>query len=159
MTKKRRCWLIKSEPGEYSIDDLARDGKTAWEGVRNYQARNYLRDELKLGDLVLYYHSNADPPGVAGICRVSRESYPDPTALDPSDPHYDPKATAAQPIWMAVDVEMVEKFPQLVSLDVLRAQPKLADLMVLRRGMRLSIQPVDPKHMDLIRRLGTGPAS
>jgi predicted RNA-binding protein with PUA-like domain len=106
-----RHWLMKSEPESYSIADLERNGSTSWEGVRNYQARNFMRDDMRVGDPVLFYHSNASPPGVAGLARVSRESYPDHTSLDPGSPYFDPRATAAEPRWYMVDIEFVERFP------------------------------------------------
>src|SRR5690606_13531408 len=120
-----RHWLMKSEPDVFSIDDLARVGVEPWNGVRNYQARNYMRDQMRVGDLVLFYHSNADPPGVAGVGRICREAYPDHTALDPASEYHDPRATPGNPIWCMVDVEFVEKFPRLVSLDEMRAHPDL----------------------------------
>src|SRR6185437_1538302 len=106
-------WLVKSEPSCYSIDDLARDGKTMWDGVRNYQARNFMRDGMKKGDRVLFYHSNADPMGVVGVAEVCREAYPDFTAQDPSNDHFDPSSTADNPIWMMVDIAFVAKFPHV----------------------------------------------
>jgi predicted RNA-binding protein with PUA-like domain len=148
------CWLLKSEPDAYSIADLARDRRTAWSGVRNYQARNFLRDGLKVGDRVLFYHSNAAPPGVAGVARVCRAAYPDHTAWQAGGPTFDPRSTPAAPVWMMVDVAFVEQFPRVVSLDELRARPELRDLLVLRRGQRLSVQPVEPRHFDLICRMG-----
>jgi predicted RNA-binding protein with PUA-like domain len=151
---KRRCWLLKSEPDEFSIDDLERRGRAPWDGIRNHQARNLLRDELRVGDLVLFYHSSVKPPGVAGVARVVREAYPDPSAQDPESPYFDPRATPERPIWVAVDVEFVERFPVFVTLDRLRTSPELADLLVIRRGQRLSVQPVGPAHFDFIRRLG-----
>jgi len=150
----KKCWLIKSEPNAYSIDDLRKDGKTSWDGVRNYQARNFMRDDMKVGDLVLFYHSNAKPPGVAGVAKVSREARPDPTAWDPKDPHYDPRSNKADPTWMMVDVEFVEELPQLVSLDDLKSTKSLDGMLVTRRGQRLSIQPVDPEHFKIVRKLG-----
>lgn len=153
MAAKRRYWLMKTEPSSFSIDDLQQRGTTSWDGVRNYQARNLMRDEMKVGDLVLIYHSNAKPTGVAGLARVCKPAHPDFTALDPNDHHYDPKATKENPIWMMVDVEFVEKFPRLVSLDALKANPKLEGMMVTRRGMRLSVQPVDKPHFDEVCRM------
>lgn len=147
-------WLLKSEPDVYSIEDLQKDGRTYWDGVRNYQARNYLRDGLKKGDLVLYYHSNAEPSGVAGIARVVREGYPDPSALDKKDDHYDPKHTADKPIWYVVDVEYVERFKTIVPLEALKAEPRLKEMLVIKRGMRLSVQPVDKAHFEAVRRMG-----
>ena len=150
----KRYWLVKSEPDAYSIDALQKEGTACWDGVRNYQARNSMRDEMKRGDLVLYYHSNAKPPGVVGVARVAREGYPDHTALDPKDPHHDPKSTSANPIWMMVDLEFVEKFPGTVSLEELKAMPELEGMLVTRRGQRLSVQPVEAEHFRIVRRLG-----
>jgi predicted RNA-binding protein with PUA-like domain len=146
-------WLLKSEPGSYSIDDLARDGRTHWDGVRNYQARNFIRDEMQVGDRVLFYHSNTDPLGVAGLARVVRTAYPDPAARDPASHYYDPKATEADPRWFMVDIEFVERFPEVVPLSLLRETPELADMPLLNRS-RLSVQPVTDEQYDLIRRLG-----
>lgn len=150
----QRYWLIKSEPETYSIDDLRRDGRTHWDGVRNYKARNYLRDEMRVGDLVLFYHSNANPPGVAGVARVCRAGYPDHTAWDPRDPHYDPKSDPDAPTWYMVDVEFVEAFPTFVPLDTLKRTPELAGMLVVQRGQRLSVQPVEPEHFKRIRAMG-----
>ena len=150
----KRYWLVKSEPDAYSIDALQKEGTACWDGVRNYQARNFMRDEMKRGDLVLYYHSNAKPPGVVGVARVTREGYPDHTALDPKDPHHDPKSTAENPIWMMVDLEFVEKFRGTVSLDELKANPELEEMLVTRRGQRLSVQPVEAEHFRIVRRVG-----
>ena len=147
-------WLMKSEPEVFSIDDLQRAGVTPWTGVRNYQARNFMRDQMKVGDLVLFYHSNAEPSGVAGVGRVASAPYADPTQFDRRSEGFEPRATRAQPVWMLVDVAFVEKFPRLVSLADLRAQPELAGLMVLQRGSRLSIQPVNPTHTGIILRQG-----
>lgn len=148
-------WLIKSEPEVYSIGHLERDGSTGWEGVRNYQARNYMRDEMKIGDGVLFYHSNTDPIGVAGVARVARTAYPDPSALDPRSHYYDPKATEADPRWVMVDVEFVERFPEVVPLSALRDLPALADMPLLNRS-RLSVQPVTESQFELIVKLGKG---
>jgi predicted RNA-binding protein with PUA-like domain len=154
-------WLMKTEPETYSIDDLARDGRTWWNGVRNYQARNFMRDAMRLGDPVLVYHSSAEPPGVAGLARVSGAAKPDPTALDPQDPHFDPKATKANPIWVMVEIEFVERFEAVLPLARLRAEPKLEGLALLARGQRLSIQPVSDAHfrtiLALARRVATRP--
>ncbi|HEX8696267.1 MAG TPA: EVE domain-containing protein [Longimicrobium sp.] len=146
---------MKSEPDVYSIDDLARDGSTSWEGVRNYQARNFMRDDMRVGDPVLFYHSSADPPGVAGLARVSRAGSPDPSARDPASDYYDEKATDADPRWYMVDVEFVEKFPRLVTLDDLRAAPGLEKMLVLNRS-RLSVQPVTDAEYEAVVRLGRG---
>jgi len=149
----KRYWLVKSEPDTYSIDDLARDGRTGWDGVRNYRARNFMRDEMRTGELVLFYHSNADPPGVAGIARVCREAHPDPTAFDRRSKYYDPKSAEDEPRWWMVDVEFVEKFPRVVGLPELKDDPRLADMMVTQRGVRLSVQPVEKKHFDIVRKM------
>jgi predicted RNA-binding protein with PUA-like domain len=148
-----RYWLIKSEPDVYSIRDLERDGRTHWEGVRNYQARNYMRDEMKIGDEILFYHSNADPTGVAGLARVARTAYPDASALDPGSHYFDPKATEAEPRWVVVDVEFVERFPDVVPLAALRDLPALADMPLLNRS-RLSVQPVTESQFTTIVGLG-----
>ncbi|HCU25677.1 MAG TPA: EVE domain-containing protein [Deltaproteobacteria bacterium] len=149
-----RCWLVKSEPEAYSIDDLKREGKTYWSGVRNYQARNFMRDQMQVGDPILFYHSNAAPPGVAGMARVCKKAHPDFTAWDPQDEHYDPKAGPGSSLWMMVDIEFVEKFPRFVSLQELRDHPQLKTLLLLKPGQRLSIQPVEKKHFEIIQRLG-----
>jgi predicted RNA-binding protein with PUA-like domain len=149
-------WLMKSEPTTYSIDDLARDGKTSWDGVRNYRARNFMRDEMKLGDPVLFYHSNADPKGVAGVAKVCRTAYADDTAFDPKSKYFDPKSDKSDPRWIMVDIEFVEKFSEVVSLATLKETKALDGMMVTQRGARLSVQPVDRKHFDLVRKLGKG---
>jgi predicted RNA-binding protein with PUA-like domain len=146
MPTKRRYWLMKSEPDVYSIDDLARDGRASWEGVRNYQARNFMRDGMRKGDLVLFYHSNATPPGVAGVARVCREAHPDPTQFDARSEYHDPKAHKDAPRWLMVDVEMVERFDEVVSLDALKRDQSLADMQVVQKGQRLSVQPVEEQH-------------
>jgi predicted RNA-binding protein with PUA-like domain len=148
-------WLMKSEPDVYSIGDLERDGKTFWEGVRNYQARNFMRDEMRPGDPVLFYHSNADPPGVAGVARVASTGYPDPAARDPESEYFDPKASDADPRWFMVDVEFAEAFPRFVSLDDLRAAPGLEKMLVINKS-RLSVQPVTPEEFAIVVRLGRG---
>lgn len=137
---------MKSEPHVYSIDALAADGKTAWTGVRNYQARNFMRDRMRVGDLVLFYHSSSEPPGVAGLARVASEAYPDPTQFDPASEYHDPAATSAEPRWMLVDLAFVERFPQFVALSELRDAPGLDGMLVLQKGQRLSVQPVEPAH-------------
>ena len=145
-------WLMKSEPGTYSIDDLERDGETSWDGVRNYQARNFMRDEMREGDRVLFYHSNASPPGVAGVARVSREGHPDETAQDPSSDYHDPKATPDDPRWFMVDIRFVRKLPRLVPLAELKDDPALEDMVVTGRS-RLSVQPVDERHFEHVLRM------
>lgn len=148
MSDSPRHWLFKSEPDVYSIDDLERDGTTYWEGVRNYQARNFMRDDCKVGDLILYYHSNAKPPGIAGIARISGEAYPDPHQFEEDSKYYDPKASEENPRWVVVDVEFVSKFDQIVSLEQLKAEEALDGMLVIRKGQRLSIQPVEPRHFE-----------
>jgi predicted RNA-binding protein with PUA-like domain len=143
---------MKSEPSVYSIDDLARDGSTCWEGVRNYQARNLMR-EMKLGDLVLYYHSNADPPGVVGVARVCREAYPDRYSWNKRSKYYDAKSTKENPRWYMVNVEFVEKWDRLVPLDALKVTRGLEDMVVTKRS-RLSVQPVKKKEFEIVRKLG-----
>lgn len=148
-----RNWLMKSEPDVYSIHDLRRDGRTSWEGVRNYQARNFMRDDAQPGDNVLFYHSNADPPGVAGLARIARAGYPDRTALDPASDYYDPRATEEDARWVQVDVEFVEAFPRLVSLDQLRGTPGLENMLVINKS-RLSVQPVTDEEFRIVAALG-----
>ena len=145
-----RFWLLKTEPDVYSIDDLARDGQTSWEGVRNYQARNSMRDGMKLGDLVLLYHSNASPPGVVGLARISREAYPDETQFDSTSKYFDPGSKAEDPRWLRVDIALVEKLPRTVGLDEIKASPELVGLEVARKGSRLSVTPVTPAHFERI---------
>ena len=148
----RSYWLVKSEPDSFSYHDLERapEQTTCWNGVRNYQARNTMRDGMRRGDLVLFYHSNAEPPGVAGICRVVREAYPDHTAFDPNDEYHDPKSDASNPTWLMVDVQAVAPAKRFVSLDDLRAMPELEGLELLRRGSRLSVIPVSAPHFEAI---------
>lgn len=148
-----KLWLMKSEPDVFSIDDLARDRRTTWEGVRNYQARNSMRDDMKVGDLVLYYHSNADPPGIAGIARVVKEAYPDPTQFDPKSEYHDAGSKKDDPRWLMVDVEFVEKLPAVVSLEALKGDPALDGMLVIRKGQRLSVQPVEKKHFARVLKL------
>jgi len=137
----KQYWLMKSEPDVYSIDDLARDRKSAWEGVRNYQARNHLR-AMKVGDLAFFHHSSADPPGIAGIAGVSREAYPDPSQFDPKSDYYDAKSKRDDPRWSLVEIEFVRKLDRLLPMDELRAMAELRDMALLQRGQRLSVQPV-----------------
>jgi len=142
---------MKSEPDEFSIDDLVRAAKrrTAWFGVRNYQARNFMRDAMKVGDGVLFYHSSCDVPGIAGIARVASEARPDETQFDRKSPYYDPKSKREAPRWMLVDVELVKK-TRLMPLDEMRGYRELQDMVVLRRGNRLSITPVAPQEWRFI---------
>lgn len=134
-------WLMKSEPDVYGIQDLARDQKTIWDGVRNYQARNFLR-EMQVGDLAFFYHSNTTPPGIIGLMRISRAGIDDPTQFDPKSKYYDAKSTPDNPRWQTVQVEYVETFPELISLDALRQQFTPDQLGVVRQGNRLSVMPV-----------------
>ena len=147
-------WLVKSEPDVFSIDDLARAPRrtTSWEGVRNYQARNFLR-AMRLGDRALFYHSNADPPAVAGVVEVVRAAYPDPTAWDPRSDYHDPRAAPDNPLWSMVDVRLVEVFPRAVPLEELRGVKALAGMELLRRGSRLSVQPVTAAEFRTIEKL------
>ncbi len=153
-----RYWLMKSEPEVYSLQDLQRDKISAWEGVRNYQARNLMRDEMKVGDKVLFYHSNAKPPGVAGLGRVCREAYPDHSAWDNKSKYHDQKCTKENPRWMMVDIEYVETFLELISLSALRMNPALTEMLVLQKGSRLSVQPVKKEHYDEVCRMAAGQA-
>jgi len=153
----RRYWLMKSEPETFSVEDLARAPKktTGWDGVRNYQARNLLRDEIQVGDGVLFYHSSADPPGVAGTAEVARAGYPDPTQFDPKSNHYDAEAKRDEPRWYMVDIKHAQTFPALVPLPLLRGTPALRDMVLLRKGSRLSVQPVTADEWKTIVALGT----
>lgn len=153
---RKKYWLLKSEPDVFSFDDLwAAPGRTTlWDGVRNYQARNFLRDEMQVGDGVLYYHSNADPMGIAGIAEVASEAYPDPTQFDPADPHHDPRSDPADPRWYVVDVRAVARLPRFVTLADLKAATKLKDMAVVQRGQRLSVQPVRAAEWREVLRLG-----
>jgi predicted RNA-binding protein with PUA-like domain len=147
---------VKSEPGTFSFDDLlARPKKTThWDGVRNFQARNTLRDLMKKGDLVFFYHSSADPTAVVGVAEVVKEGYPDGSALDPKDSHYDPKSTPENPIWFMVDLRAVEAFKTPVTLAELRETKGLEKMVLLQRGSRLSVQPVTAKEWEIIHKLG-----
>lgn len=137
-------WLMKSEPEAFGIDDLkARPNQQEhWDGVRNYQARNMMRDEMQVGDLVFFYHSNCKTPGIVGVMQVAKKAYPDFTAFDPDSKYYDPKSSQDNPRWFMVDVKFKEKFPHIVSLDDLRGRSELQDMLILRKGNRLSITPV-----------------
>lgn len=146
----KKYWLVKSEPDCYSIDDLEKDGSTFWDGVRNYQARNFMRDDMKVGDRVLFYHSNAEPTGVAGICEVEKEGYADHTAFDPNEDHFDPKSDKDNPRWMMVDVKFVKKFKKIVTLAELKTNPKLENMRLVQRGNRLSVMPVEKVEFDEI---------
>ncbi|HET9045944.1 MAG TPA: EVE domain-containing protein [Casimicrobiaceae bacterium] len=151
-----KYWLMKSEPDEFSIDDLirAKNQSTPWFGVRNYQARNYMRDDMAIGDRAFFYHSSCPEPGIAGIVEVSRKAYPDTTQFDPKSPYYDAKSTRAAPRWMHVDVKLVKK-TRLVRLDELHATPGLEDMVTLRKGNRLSITPVTPDEWKIVEKLAS----
>ena len=155
---RMRYWLMKSEPDEFSIDDLAKAPKqtTPWFGVRNYQARNYMRDEMRVGDRAFFYHSSCPEPGIAGIVEISRLAYPDATQFDPKSEYYDAKSTRDAPRWVNVDVKLVRK-TSLVSVPTLRETPGLEDMVTLRRGNRLSITPVTPAEWKVIEKLASAP--
>jgi len=149
----KQYWLMKSEEDVYSIRDMERDGTTCWEGVRNYEARNLMRDKMKVGDEVLFYHSNAKPPGVAGIVQVSKPAYPDHFAFDRKNPYFDPKSDPENPRWFMVDVDFVEAFQEVVSLNDIKAHPDLGEMTLVKRA-RLSVQPVTKKEFGVIRKMG-----
>ena len=150
----RRYWLMKSEPDEFSIDGLvaAPSQSTPWVGVRNYQARNFMRDDMRVGDRAFFYHSSCAEPGIAGIVEISRRAYPDETQFDPKSPYHDPKSPRESPRWVHVDVKLVRK-TRLVTLPMLRATPGLEHMVVLRRGNRLSITPVTPAEWKIVEKL------
>jgi predicted RNA-binding protein with PUA-like domain len=157
---KRQYWLMKSEPSVYSIGDLERDGTTMWEGVRNYQARNFMRDTMQVGDLVLFYHSSAKPMGVSGIGRIASASYPDPTQFDERSTYFDPDSPKDDPRWYLVDVQWLETLRRVVTLAEMKADDALGGMMVIQRGSRLSVQPVVRKHFAKVLRMakaGTKP--
>ena len=149
-----KYWLVKSEPGAYSIDDLVKDKKTHWDGVRNYQARNFIRDDMKKGDKVLFYHSNADPNAVVGICEVVKEGYPDFTAFDPDEKHFDPKSKKDEPAWFMVDIKLIKKFRQPVTLLEIKENPRLQNMRLVQRGNRLSVMPIEKKEFTEILKMG-----
>lgn len=151
-----KYWLMKSEPGEFSIDDLARVKVEAWDGVRNYQARNFMRDEMSRGDPALFYHSSCAQPGIAGVMRIKSAAYADATAFDPDDAHYDPKSDPANPTWFLVDVEFTAKLAEPLTLQRLKSEPQLAGMRLLQRGNRLSVMPVEAKHWRHIQRMIKG---
>ena len=146
-----KYWLMKSEPDVFGIDDLKKVKSEPWDGIRNYQARNMMRDEMKKGDQAFFYHSNADPIGIVGIMKIAREAYPDHTALDPKSKYYDPKSSPDNIRWAMVDVSFVKKFKRIITLDELRQHEKaLKDMALLRKGNRLSIMPVTKQQWDYI---------
>ena len=145
-------WLFKTEPSAYSIDDLreSRQGKDVWDGVRNFQARNFLRDDVKKGDFVFIYHSSCKVPGIAGLAKVTRAKRPDPSSWDKKSPYYDPKSTKENPRWFMVEIVFVRKFKKLISLDLLKSVKELHDFQLLKKGNRLSIIPVSKEYFDVI---------
>jgi predicted RNA-binding protein with PUA-like domain len=145
-----RYWLMKSEPDVFSIDDLKRQKTTSWENVRNYQARNYMTQGMKLGDRALYYHSNAEPSGIAGVCEIVKLAYPDPTQFDRKSEYFDEGATKEAPRWFMVDVGFVERFEEVLSLEAMKVNPALDGMLVLQKGTRLSITPVTKAHFDAV---------
>ena len=152
---KKNYWLMKSEPQTFSIDDLKKDKKSLWDGVRNYQARNYMINDMSVGDEVLFYHSNAKPPGVAGLAIVSGKARPDPSQYDKKSEYYDPKATANSPRWQCVEVQYKSKLNHYVSLEEIKSTSLLKDMVLVKPGSRLSIQPVTKKEFDLICKMGS----
>jgi len=147
-----RHWLFKSEPSVFSIDDLKQRPKQTdyWNGVRNYQVRNFLRDEMKVGDLAFFYHSNCNPPGIVGVMEVVKTAYPDLTAWDPKSPYYDPTSSPDKPRWFMVDVKFIKKFKEIISLDQIKSHPDLKNMAVAQRGNRLSVTPVSGKEWEII---------
>jgi predicted RNA-binding protein with PUA-like domain len=154
-----RYWLLKSEPSVYGIEDLERDGVSGWEGVRNYQARNFIRDDMREGDGVLFYHSSCDRIGVAGLARIARAGYPDPTQFEAGHKYQDSDSDPSNPRWYRVDVAFVERFNVPLSLEAIKADPALEGMLVTRRGQRLSVQPVEPEHYERVIALARGGAN
>lgn len=151
-----RYWLMKTEPEDFTIDDLKAVGTEPWDGVRNYQARNFMRDDMRVGDRIFFYRSNTRPPGIVGIAEVASESYPDPTQFDPEDAHYDPRSTPDNPRWHLVDVRYVRHTRKLITLDEIRQHAdRLEGLALIRRGNRLSVMPIAPDHWEFILSLET----
>ena len=143
-------WLMKSEPDAFSIDDLKRKKREAWDGVRNYQARNFMRDGMRPGDKVFFYHSTCAVPGIVGLAEVATDAYPDPSQFDPKSKYFDPGSSRDNPRWMLVDVKFVKKLKRTISLDEMKNDPALADMPLLRKGNRLSVMPVDAAHWKYI---------
>ncbi|MES2436874.1 MAG: EVE domain-containing protein [Patescibacteria group bacterium] len=148
-------WILKSEADCYSIDDMQKDKKTAWVGIRNYQARNFMRDSMKIGDLCLFYHSSSEPTGVFGVVKVVSKPHPDETQFDPKDDHYDPKSTLEKHQWQCVDVQFVSKFKNPISLSEIKIRPELEGIALAQRGSRLSVMPLSEAHFKVIEKLGT----
>ncbi len=151
--REKRYWLMKSEPDDFSIDDLERVDSEPWTGVRNYQARNFMRDDMQIGDEVLYYHSNTKPSGVVGIAKICSKPYADPTQFDKKSKYFDEKATEDEPRWILVDVAFVKKFNRVVELAEMKANPNLDGMLVIKRGQRLSIQPVEGEHFKEVKKM------
>lgn len=156
MVKNINHWLLKSEPEDYSIQDLKRDKVTPWDGVRNYQARNFMRDDMKVGDKILFYHSNTNPPGVAGVGEVVSKSYPDPTQFDKGSKYFDPKADREEPRWFLVDIKYKGTFKRLVTLEEIRSKKIFSEMRLVQRGNRLSVMPVKKSHFEKIVKMGEG---
>jgi predicted RNA-binding protein with PUA-like domain len=143
-------WLMKSEPDTYGIDDLISHTPAMWEGCRNYTVRNYFKNEMKVGDMAFFYHSSCNPPGVVGTMRIVSEAYPDPTQFDPKSNYYDPKSDPEKPRWVLRDVDFVSKFKDIITLATLRETPGLEKMLLLRKGQRLSVLPVEPEEWEII---------
>ena len=148
--RERHYWLMKSEPDAFSIDDLKRKKQEAWDGVRNYQARNYMRDGMRVGDKVFFYHSNCAEPGIVGIAQVATDAYPDPSQFDPKSKYFDPGSSRDNPRWMLVDVKFVKKLKRTLTLKELQTDAALDGMVLLRKGSRLSVQPVEAAHWEHI---------
>ena len=143
MTATTQYWLMKSEPDAFSIDDLKRKGQEAWDGVRNYQARNFMRDGMRVGDKVFFYHSNCAEPGIVGVAQVATDAYPDPSQFDPKSKYFDAASSRDKPRWMLVDVKFVKKLKRTIALKELQSDPALAEMALVRKGNRLSVMPVE----------------
>ncbi len=152
-SQSAQYWLMKSEPDCFSIDDLKRNKVEPWDGIRNYQVRNMIRDDMHIGDHVLFYHSNAKEIGVVGEMKIVSEAYPDPTQFDSKSDHPDPKSKKENPTWLLVDVKFIQKFPRIVTLNELKLDPKLEGMIVTKKGSRLSITPVSKKHFEYVVKL------
>jgi len=146
-------WLMKSEPDVYGIDHLEKEGVNMWEGCRNYTVRNFIRDEMKIGDLAFFHHSNSNPSGIIGTMEIVSDPYPDPTQWDPESHYYDPKSPKDNPRWFVRDVKFISKFPRLISLAELKETPGLEEMLVIRKGQRLSIMPVTQKEWEIVNKL------
>jgi predicted RNA-binding protein with PUA-like domain len=142
MSKNTQYWLMKSEPDAFSIDDLKKKGQEAWDGVRNYQARNFMRDGMRVGDRIFFYHSNCDEPGIVGVAEVATDAYPDPSQFDPKSKYFDAASSRDNPRWMLVDVKFVKKLKRTITLKELQSDAALADMALVRKGNRLSVMPV-----------------